>query len=638
MLRTRLHLTSLTIQSWLSAILIVTLLAFLNACGGGGGGDSGTTLTDDPVPPMPSRVHYIAGGPGGDPSTTGIIMENSGLTVTASFYLVGNYVPATKQYSLILSTIPRIGILPSGLNFVLPVKDGSGGFGFIVDESLQWIAGQHPTSGTFRAIAGDSIEVKVNNDIDGAGTPGVDITYFTNSSSLSWPDFEAALNNSGAQPYQREASLAYLTFKYLYRPLNRVVENFGTLRSQENALEAAGSGQAVSVPLCSSFNASTGTFNLTWLDGPGDIAGAMGSGDNFMIDVNNCWVDDSSNDIDLLYDNGQMQFKLYGESTTPFVLGFDQVLFNNLQITETGPGVGQVQTSTTTLYNTYSNVSGRDGFYLELTPDVSGTLNLVNVVQVATATSVSLAMPSELGNFAVNMLSDVLANNDTNGSNNCLVDSNIVGSYDYTLNHIPFDDTATMQIVFHDCGQGTASDQTIINGSYTLTATAYTNTDDLAFDLAFNHVTAQDAVGTRTIDGQMHFSRLVSGGTTSSEISSSVSGQSLVLSESGVTASLSNFSFTGTRTTTGLTLGAAGETFALQLSTLTDPLTGTITSMFTGPEMTALQAGSVRVTAPDTSNFLLTITDASGAVTLALDSDGNGSAEDTVNTSWDDLY
>ena len=54
--------------------------------------------------------------------------------------------------------------------------------------------------------------------------------------------------------------------------------------------------------------------------------------------------------------------------------------------------------------------------------------------------------------------------------------------------------------------------------------------------------------------------------------------------------------------------------------------------------MTALQAGSVRVTAPDTSNFLLTITDASGAVTLALDSDGNGSAEDTVNTSWDDLY
>jgi len=65
MLRTRFHLTSLTIQSWLSAILIVTLLAFLNACGGGGGGDSGTTLTDDPVPPMPSRVHYIAGGPGG---------------------------------------------------------------------------------------------------------------------------------------------------------------------------------------------------------------------------------------------------------------------------------------------------------------------------------------------------------------------------------------------------------------------------------------------------------------------------------------------------------------------------------------------------------------------------------------------
>ncbi|MEJ2452495.1 MAG: hypothetical protein P8047_17875 [Gammaproteobacteria bacterium] len=400
-------------------------------------------------------------------------------------------------------------------------------------------------------------------------------------------------------------------------------------------MEAAGSGQAVSVPLCSVFNASTGTFYLTWLDGPGDIAGAMGSGDDFKIDVNNCWVDDPGNNIDLLYDSGQMQFKIYGESTTPFTLGFDQVLFNNLQITETGPGVDQLQPSTTTLYNTYSDVSGRDGFYLDLKPDLSGTLNLNNVMQVASATAISITMPSELGNFAVNVLSAVIADNKISGTLSCPEG----GSFDYSLNHLPFDSTATMTVNVDNgdvCVQGTPSDHITVKGSYVTTATAFTSTDNLAFNLAFTGVSTEDAVSTRTIDGQMHFSRTVSSGT-SYEISSSVSGQSITFGEGGETASLSDFSFSGTRTA-GLTLGAPNETFTLQLSTMGDPLAGKIETTFSGPEMTALQTGSFRVTAPDTSNFLLTITNTSGDVTLALDSDGNGSAEDTMNTTWDDLY
>ncbi|MBI1422499.1 MAG: hypothetical protein GC149_03460 [Gammaproteobacteria bacterium] len=616
------------------------MLTLLTGCGGGGGG-GGTTLTDDPVPPMPSRVHYVAGGPGGDPSTTGLFLQDGMLSITSTFYLEGTYTPASKTYSLTQSPVPRFGVVPSGLSFTLPVSDPvNGGFFVTVEESLEWVYGQHPTSGAFRAQSGNFIRIKVNNDIDLAGTPGVDIALVefgstTASASLSWSEFDIVLNDNSAPDYQREAALAYQALEYLYKPLNRVVENFNTLRAQENTLEAAGSGQQVSVPLCTTFNATPGTFNLTWLDGPGDIAGSMGSGDNFSIAVNNCWIDDPASNKDLLYDSGQIQLKTYGESTTPFVLGFNDVVFIDLQITptaQTGPGLGTLGSSI--VYNTFSSVAGRDGFYLELTPDVSGTLNLVNVVQVATATSVSFTMPSELGNFAVNLLSDVLGSAATSGTNLCPVS----GSYDYSLSNNPFVNGATMDVTFHDCVQGTVADQTKVNGNYILTATAYTSTANLTFDLAFTNVITQDDVSTRTIDGQMHFSRVVSGGTTSNEVSSSISGQSLIMSESGITASLSNFSFTGTRTASGLTLGTTGETFTLQLSTLTDPLAGRIESTFSGTEMTALQAGSVRVTAADTSNFLLTITDASGAVTLALDSDGNGSAEDTVNTTWSDLY
>jgi hypothetical protein len=637
-------ISTLKRQHWLSLVFAVFLLTTLTACGGGGG-DGGTSLSDDPAPTMPSRVIYVADSNGTYVNITNINSHGT-QSITAYLYLEGYYIKASKQYSLTPSNIRRLYIRPtSDPGFVLPIRDPIdpfGGFDLFVDQSLTWIAGQHPTSGEFRIAWINNITVTVNNNIDGAGTPGVDITYSASSSSLSWPDFEAALNDDGAPAYQREAALAYLTFKYLYRPLYRVVENFDTMRTQEDAFEAGGSGTTFAVPLCSEFNGVTGNFNLTWFDGPGEFANAMGNGDNFTIAVDNCWLDDPASNDDLLYASGKLLLNSYGESTSPFSLGFVEVVFDNLEINQTaqtGPGAGTVVDDS--FYTSTSDATtGRNGFYFELTPDVSSILNLANLQQTASATAISITMPSELGNFAVNLLSDVIADNNLTGTLPCQVS----GTYYYSLNHLPFNDTAIMTVNFDNgdiCIEG-SSDQIAVKGSYTLTATAYTlpSTNNLAFNLAFNGISTQDAVGTRTINGQMHFSRLVDTNTsTSSEVSSSVSGQSLDMSESGITAKLSNFSFTGTRSQTNqLTLGAANETFALQLSTLTDSLTGTITSTFSGPEMTSLQAGSVRVTAPDTSNFLLTITGVSGAVTLDLDSDGNGSAEDTVNTTWSDLY
>jgi hypothetical protein len=155
--------------------------------------------------------------------------------------------------------------------------------------------------------------------------------------------------------------------------------------------------------------------------------------------------------------------------------------------------------------------------------------------------------------------------------------------------------------------------------------------------MALTNVTSEDAVGLTTFSGQIHFAREVIAGT-SNEVSSSVTGQSLDVSEAGNTASLSDFSFSGTRTLSGLTLGQAGETFVLQLSTLSDPLAGQIVTTFSGTDMGDLDEGSVRVQAVDDSKLLLTITAADGSVSLDVDSDGDDSYEDTVTTNWDDLY
>ena len=619
----------------------ILLLSQLVACGGGGGGGGdGVDVTDDPAPPLPSRVNYVAGGPGGNSDTTGMrLLVDGALAIDATFYLTGSYVPATQLYTLTLSPVPRFVISATSPGFELPIIDSSSGkFGLLVNETLQWKVGEHPTAGSFRVIAANYIEVAVNNDIDGMGTPGVDVALVefeatSASASLSWDQFEATLNNAAAPTYLREAALAYLTLQRVYQPLQGVVQNFTAIAQQENALEAAGSGSTVSVPLCSTLNASTGTYNLTWTDGPGDIAGALGSGDDFGIDVNNCWIDNPATSNDQLYVSGQMQLATYGESTTPFVLGADDVTISDLLLTETHQAAGGVvNQGSSSLFNSFSSVTGRNGFYLELTPDVSGTLNLVNVVQVAEATAATLSLPGELGNSAVDLLANALAGSDLAATVNCPFG----GSYDYVLSAKPFVANATMEVTFNDCVQGTVTDQSTINGSYVLTATAYTSTDDMQFTLAIDKTSIQDSVGLSVIDGQMAFQRLVTGGTTN-ELSTSVSGKSLSVEAKGVTASLANFSLSGTRSATGVTLGAPGETFDLQLSTLSDPLAGEIGTSFSGPDALDLQAGSVRVTAADNSNLLLTITDANGTVSLDLDSDGNGSAEDTVATKWDDL-
>lgn len=629
-----------------TAVLIlacVISLLLLASCGGGGGGSKGgDDIDDDPAPPMPSRVQYATGGPGGDPTTTGIHMVHGEVGVLATFAMGGSYVPATKVYSLNQSPVPiavmRVG--QTGLDFNLPIADGANRFELRVDKSLEWRFLEHPVTGEFVVGAGNFIRIAVNPVAGGLNNPGVDLTLVefgktTADSSFSWDDFVALAGDATAEPYQRQAALAYLSLQRLFYPLHTVMQSFGIIAEYEDDLEVAGPGVPVSLPLCSP--PPSGTFDFTWLDGPGHMANAVGPDDHFSIDLYRCWLNDLEISRGLYQRTGRLALNVYEEMSTPsYLQGFQEVVIENLSIhptydfNESTRDFNYIEDPT--FYSSYSSVENRNGFVFLLLPDTSGIINLVNIMPIAGGTAAALILPTEVGNFAAELLAMALESTALNGTESC----DLGGNFSYMLSANPFVNNATMSVTFNACVNGTAADSTTINGSYILTATDFISVNNLAFQVVLDEIAFEDDIGVSSIDGSLLFERVISGDT-SNEIASSLPGNSLSISDGGLTATLSDFSISGSRTSTGLTLGATDERFRLDLSILDTPLDGTIKAPFSGPETTDLQAGSVEMKAQDNGTLLLSITDTDGTVQLDLDSDGDGTIDDSLLTRWDDL-
>lgn len=616
-------------------------LLILASCGGGGGGGSkgDDDIDDDPAPPMPSRVQYAMGGPFGDPGTTGIHMVHRGVGVLATFSMGGGYVPAAKIYSLNQSPAPLVimRVSEGDLDFILPIADGVNRFELRVEESLQWRFMEHPVTGKFRVGSANYIQIAVNPQAGGLNNPGVDLALFgqtTATSAFTWADFVALVDDTGAQPYQRQAALAYLSLQRLYYPVHNIIQSFGIIAEHEDTLEVAGPDVPLSLPLCSP--PPTGTFDFTWIDGPGHIANAIGPEDHFTIDLHRCWLNEPEVSRGLYQRTGRLELNGYEEMSNPYLQGFKEVVIENLLVhptydfNEVTSAFNYIEDPT--FYTSYSSVDGRDGFVFLLLPDTSGIINPVNIMPIAGATAAALTLPTEVGNFAADLLAEALAAAETSGTETC----DLSGDYSYELSEKPFVDNATMTVTFNACVNGTATDISEINGSYTLTATDFISVDDLEFRVDLVNITVEDDIGVNTIHGNMLFERVSSSGT-ANEIASSVPGSVLSVSTQGLTTALSDFSISGSRTASGLTLGATGETFLLDLSILDTPLAGTITVPFAGPQTMDMQAGSALMTAQDSSALRLSIIDSNGKVRLDLDSDGDGSFEDSLETWWDEL-
>jgi hypothetical protein len=151
--------------------------------------------------------------------------------------------------------------------------------------------------------------------------------------------------------------------------------------------------------------------------------------------------------------------------------------------------------------------------------------------------------------------------------------------------------------------------------------------ENIAIDLV-------DSVGSSNISGGSHFSRTVVAGDYI-ESSASVAG-GLTIAEGGVTSLIQPYQLASTLATSGAySLGDTGETLTVTVSNLSGALTLTVLQPVQGTDLSAPVSGKLRIAALDGST--LTATVVNGNVTLELDSNGDGTVDDTLMTTWADL-
>ncbi|KPJ91610.1 MAG: hypothetical protein AMJ55_11455 [Gammaproteobacteria bacterium SG8_15] len=201
---------------------------------------------------------------------------------------------------------------------------------------------------------------------------------------------------------------------------------------------------------------------------------------------------------------------------------------------------------------------------------------------------------------------------------------------------------STVDFTFNSCVEGSVTDPVTITGAVTLTINTVTGTltdnggYNVATTLALSNVGVLDDTGLVTVNGGMNFSRNASSGNFT-ESASHAAPQALTVSEDGNDTSLTAFSMQASRTPTNITIGNAGDTVVLEYSQVNDPLTIGILAPLEGTDFPSMYAGSFKVTASDNTSVTLTIS-TGGDTTLAVDSNGDGTTDDTLLRNWDDIH
>jgi hypothetical protein len=219
-----------------------------------------------------------------------------------------------------------------------------------LNTAATWVGDGNPTSGEFdiRDDLVRKITVTVNPNVNGSGIAGVDIVYSpdgspTDSISVTWNEFDGYYG-SGAVAYARIASFAYSVLRFMYEQGDLVfstleyLDDFDTILEQEGSVtELCDSYPLAPVPAVS----NPGISIFTWIDDTGNAE--LGPGDSFRWDLTECWENDASDDIDLLFD-GVLKMVNYTEVENAGVItriGFEPfggaggVVYEKLVLTET---------------------------------------------------------------------------------------------------------------------------------------------------------------------------------------------------------------------------------------------------------------------------------------------------------------
>jgi hypothetical protein len=297
----------------------------LAACGGGDDDSGPTAIADEAAPPMPTTVNFNIG----TKDTARLTFTVDGVSIAYPLLrYTGTWNRTAQAWTLRGST----GVDSGTMLF--------GAFSVQVIEALNWTGDDAPSSGKMEFVtpAGNSFfpGQTVQATIDSNPQPilltfgTATIRYDWDSYLMVWPD--------DTQPNQwRLASFGGTASALAAESGRMVLELMAFINA--NDLRIATAGAAGLDTACSPRpGASTGTRKIALANPDGEL----NPGDGLIVTYSNCWIDDPTDNIDLLF-NGSITLTGYIENRSPFATGFDQITFNSLAENETETA-GQVVT------------------------------------------------------------------------------------------------------------------------------------------------------------------------------------------------------------------------------------------------------------------------------------------------------
>lgn len=314
-----------------------------------------------------TSIYYSFGG--GNFSAT----SAKGSLSTNELWLEGSYNTNDRSFTIYQAYAPRLFIdkdMVFQQLFPPDVRITINAFYVWMDTPVSVDKNGRVLSGNLRFSSPNPIRVSANPDVDGAGTPGYDITLIVFgevvvSTSLTWEQLDAIGDDPTAvDGYLAVAWLGLRGIEFAYQNAQQILTGYEYCFKNRVFITDPAPETVVTLP-CNTYpgNGSSGTIDYTWIDE--NLNQNIEPGDSFRVTYNNCWLDDPQDSIDE-YFNGKIELMYYYDVRQPFIyMGVESANLVNLTRTETVEDAGGVYTvdvdSETTANSSSDRLGGEEG-------------------------------------------------------------------------------------------------------------------------------------------------------------------------------------------------------------------------------------------------------------------------------------
>jgi len=268
-----------------------------------------------------------------------------------------------------------------------------------------------------------------------------------------------------------------------------------------------------------------------------------------------------------------------------------------------------------------------------LVPDAIGLISLINARQIGETAITALLTPDRIGSTLLNLFINTIKG--VPPSDFC--DNG--GGYSWSPSlTMPVAEGNTHYFAFSDCSN--SGFESLLEGAVRLTIQSLTgnltsNAYDITLILDQVDITSTDDAGNTRITGELLFSRINTSGNFSQRTAKA--GAALALLEAGLTESISQFDISSTLSDGGgaFSIGNPNQYVIVDPGYLAGALNITVQQTISGSNENGPDQGKVLVQAQDGSRLTLIFTD--GNVNLEVDTNGDGTVDGTISTTWEDL-